>query len=229
MNEQNHPAETLEDIKQMMERSSRFISLSGLSGIAAGTCALLGAGFAYNQLQQTLIQSGDIAFPGSAARPSEQDGINMSGIIQHPLFIIAVCTFAAAFISAFIFTFLRSKKTNTPLWGVTARRLMINVSIPMAVGGIYMLALLKNGAYAYIAPGCLLFYGLALVNASKYTLGEIRYLGYCQLVLGILNLLFIGGGIYFWAVGFGVLHIIYGTVMWWKYERNEAPLTHRGE
>jgi hypothetical protein len=63
------------------------------------------------------------------------------------------------------------------------------------------------------------FYGLALVNASKYTLTDIRYLGITEIILGILNIFFLRRGLYFWALGFGVLHIIYGLVMWWKYER----------
>src|SRR5205085_10501373 len=124
-----------------------------------------------------------------------------------------------AFVLAFIFTYMRSKKTNIPIWGSTARRLMINVMIPMIVGGIYLIKLVENRDYSLIAPGSLIFYGLALLNASKYTLPEIKYLGYGQILLGIINLWFIEAGIYFWALGFGALHIIYGTVMWWRYER----------
>jgi hypothetical protein len=115
---------------------------------------------------------------------------------------------------------LRSKKTNTPIWGKTAQRLLINVMIPMLVGGLFILKLVEAGNYGLIAPGCLIFYGLALVNASKFTLAEIRYLGYAQLILGVINLWFIGKGLYFWAAGYGVLHIVYGIVMCNKYERN---------
>jgi len=83
-----------------------------------------------------------------------------------------------------------------------------------------ILKMLELGYYELIAPCCLIFYGLALVNGSKYTLGEVKYLGYGQVVLGIMNLWLLGYGLYFWAAGFGILHIIYGTLMWWKYERN---------
>jgi hypothetical protein len=132
---------------------------------------------------------------------------------------IAALTFFSAFVLAFVFTYLRSKKTNTAIWGSQARRLMVNVMIPMIAGGIYLFALMQNRTYGLIAPGCLIFYGLALLNASKYTLPEIRYLALGEILLGIINLWFIGSGIYFWALGFGVLHIVYGTLMWWKYER----------
>jgi len=131
-----------------------------------------------------------------------------------------VVTFMAAALSAFIFTYRRSKKTNVPIWGTTARRLLVNVTIPMVAGGIFLLVLIKHGVMGFVAPGCLIFYGLGVLNASKYTLPETKYLGYCEMLLGLINLFFLGEGLYFWATGFGVLHIIYGVLMWWKYERN---------
>jgi hypothetical protein len=205
MTEQNHHLDTLQDIKQMMERSSRFISLSGLSGIAAGICALAGAWFAHGMIMEYTM-------PGGAALQDLSE-------LRSNLLKIAGITFIAAFILAFIFTYLRSKKTNTAIWGTMSKRVMINVTIPMIAGGLYLIALINEGVYGYIAPGCLIFYGLAILNASKYTLTEVRYLAYGLLLLGIINLSFIGYGIYFWALGFGVLHIIYGSIMWWKYER----------
>ena len=57
MNEQQ-PLEELQHIKRMMERSSRFISLSGLSGIAAGICAIAGAWFANDVITQNGGPSG---------------------------------------------------------------------------------------------------------------------------------------------------------------------------
>jgi hypothetical protein len=215
MSEQNHHLDTLQDIKKMMERSSRFISLSGLSGIAAGTCALVGAWVAYGVIDKNRYSVANIR---SMARNTEEN-VSISEWMNNSLVQIAATTFIAAFILAFIFTYLRSKKTNTPIWGAQARRLMINVMIPMLVGGIYLFSVMQNQVYGLIAPGCLIFYGLAVLNASKYTLPETRYLGYSQMLLGIINLWFVGYGLYFWALGFGVLHIIYGTVMWWKYER----------
>jgi hypothetical protein len=213
MNDQNHPLNTLQDIKKMMERSSRFISLSGLSGIAAGVCALAGAWFANNVIKDE-YHADDIA-----TMTNGNESLSLNDWLNNELVRIAATTFIAAFVLSFIFTFWRSKRTNTPVWGAQARRLMINVAIPMVAGGIFLFALMQNKIYGFIAPGCLIFYGLALLNASKYTLYEIRYLSMSEILLGIINLWFIGYGIYFWALGFGVLHIIYGTVMWWKYER----------
>lgn len=216
MGEQQQPLEDLQHIKQMMERSSRFISLSGLSGIAAGICALVGAWFANDVIVRNGGPSGYREF---VARSFEVS--SLQDFMGHSLFQIALYTFFAALFSAFLFTWLRSKKNNVPMWGYTSRRLLINVSVPMIAGGIYLFRQMQFGNYGLIAPGCLIFYGLALVNASKYTLGEVRYLGYCQILLGIINCWFVGYGLYFWAVGFGLLHIIYGCVMWYTYERNK--------
>ncbi len=209
MNEQQQPLDDLQHIKHMMERSSRFISLSGLSGVAAGICALGGAWFASQKINCWVKGDCDLGrLLGSA-----------EGNLINQLFWIATLTFIAAFVFAFFFTWLRSKKNNTPIWGATTMRLFWNTFIPIAVGGAFLIRMMQLGEYQLVPPGCLLFYGLALVNASKYTLSEVRYLGYGQIVLGLFNLWFIGYGLQFWAMGFGVLHIAYGVGMWWKYER----------
>lgn len=209
------PFETLQDIKSMMERSSRFISLSGWSGIAAGTCALAGAWLAVSKMAEYKVshKSGYIESPGTYF---QNDGLNQ---LSRQLLLIAAGVFIAAFITAFLFTYFRSRKAGIQIWGTSARRLMWNTLVPMIVGGIVVLRMLDLKYYLLIAPCCLIFYGLALVNGSKYTLGEVRYLGYLEIILGIFNLWIPGYGLIFWATGFGLLHIIYGTMMWWKYER----------
>ncbi len=217
MNEQQQSLEAIHDIKRMMERSSRFISLSGLSGISAGICALIGSWLAHPYVfgyRNLFINE------AAALRLAAENDYRF--YFQVWLFWIAIGTFAAALISAFIFTYAKSKKQGIPVWSNSSRRLMINVAIPLVVGGIFLFYLLQYGTFGLVAPGCLLFYGLALINASKYTLNEIRYLGYGQIILGIINLNFVGYGLYFWAVGFGVLHIIYGIYMWQKYDRKES-------
>ena len=215
MNENQQSLETLQDIKRMMERSSRFISLSGLSGISAGMCALVGAWLAapYVFGKKDYI----INFKAAVSAPADPA---YSIILNTWLFWIAAGTFFAALLSAFFFTWIKSKKEGIPIWGITAKRLLINVIVPLLAGGIFLFKLLHYGTFGLVAPGCLLFYGLALINASKYTLTEIRYLGYLQIILGIINLWFTGYGLYFWAGGFGILHIAYGAYMWNKYERN---------
>lgn len=213
MNYNREHLDDLHDIKQMMERSSRYISLSGWSGITAGICALIGAFFAHIELKEsyysvsTSTQNDYTYFP-----------FFLRQLFSSGLFHIAITTFMGAFFSAFIFTYFRSRKNNTPVWSATSRRLLLNFFIPIVVGGIFLIKLLENGNYGLIAPGCLIFYGLALINGSKYTLGEVKYLGYGEIFLGIINCWLIDLGLYFWATGFGLLHIIYGILMLRRYE-----------
>ncbi len=205
------PEQTLKEIKHMMERSSRFISLSGLSGIAAGICALIGARFAYRMLDGAPI-------------PEDYSPALRAAVKDNPLTLqllgLAAVTFILAFSTAFFLTWRKAKKDNLPVWDHTSRRLIWNVLLPVLAGGLFILGMLQYGELRFIAPACLVFYGLALINGSKYTLSDIRYLGYMEIILGIINMWFIGYGLLFWTIGFGVLHIIYGTIMWWKYERN---------
>jgi len=205
----------LRDIKQMMERSSRFISLSGLSGISAGICALIGVFFARDAIEKNRSAVSDL---GKSF--SDTDTILHGDFFNSTLIRIAALTFLGALASAFLFTYRRSQRTNTPIWGYTAKRLLINVAIPIVAGGIFLLALINNKVFGFVAPGCLIFYGLGILNASNYTLSETRYLAYGEILLGVINLFFPVQGLYFWAAGFGVLHILYGIFMWWKYERN---------
>jgi len=205
----------LRDIKQMMERSSRFISLSGLSGISAGICALIGVFFARDAIEKNRSAVSDL---GKSF--SDTETILHGDLLNSTLIRIAALTFLGALASAFLFTYRRSQRTNTPIWGYTAKRLLINVAIPIVAGGIFLLALINNKVFGFVAPGCLIFYGLGILNASNYTLSETRYLAYGEILLGVINLFFPVQGLYFWAAGFGVLHILYGIFMWWKYERN---------
>ena len=221
MDTHQHSLHALQDIRRMMDRSSRFVSLSGWSGIAAGICALVGAHYA-NGLIEEAKTSGNTEPVTPPAAYQTIGGVELPSALAQQLMGIAFVTLAAAFILAVLFTWLRSRKTGVPLWGSIARRLAIATLIPMAVGGIFLLQLYKSGAVGLVAPGCLLFYGLALLNASKFTMVEIRYLGYAMLATGLVSLLFPGYGLYFWAFGFGILHIAYGIVMWWRHEKNTA-------
>ena len=209
MKEEQKHIEALHDIKDMMNRSSRFISLSGLSGISAGICAL--AATIYIWPVWLSVRGKLLATDEVQTYPSTD--------VQSLLITTGIVTFLAALLLALLFTWLRSKKTNTSIWGSTAKRLMINTAIPLLAGGFVTFRLLELDLVGLIAPSCLIFYGLALLNGSKYTVSEIRWLGICQIVLGLVNLWFIGYGLIAWAIGFGALHILYGALMWWKYER----------
>jgi hypothetical protein len=204
--------ETLQDIRRMMERSSRFISLSGLSGVSAGIFALTGAYIAQEWLS------------GYHDKYNSKSGYESADfrMLIWKLLLLAGIVLACSLISAFYFTWRKVKKNDVPMWGHTSKKLLINLLIPLAAGGFFVLGLLYHDEWIFVAPACLVFYGLALVNASKYTLSDIRYIGLLEIVLGIVNMFWPVYSLYFWAIGFGMLHIIYGMIMWWKYDKSEG-------
>ena len=194
----------LKDIKDIMERSSRFISLSGMAGISAGIFALIAAYLAY----KTIYINQDYLTYRRAILTSETLTI---------LLLIALITLVFSIGATIFFTTKKARRNKQKLWDRQTRRLLINLSIPLITGGILCLILLFEGYIGLVAPFTLVFYGLALVNASKYTLSEIRSLGLIEILLGLLATHFIGFGLIFWFVGFGILHIIYGIVMQRRY------------
>lgn len=198
--------EDLSHIRSMMERSSRFISLSGLSGVFAGISAIIGAIVTFYLLDNNGINYFD----------TNQKILSNHLIIE--LFGIALLVLFTAFTFGIFFTLRKSKKYNLPIWTNATKNMLLNLAIPLFVGGVFCLALLFHGSFGLIAPATLLFYGLALINAEKFTLSDIKYLGYCELILGCISLFYIGLGFVFWVIGFGFLHIIYGLIMYKKHK-----------
>lgn len=198
--------EDLSHIRSMMERSSRFISLSGLSGVVAGLAAIAGAVYVYFVFQREGIDY----FDGKR---------NVFGpALVNELVIIGIAILVVALLSGYFFTANKSKRKGLKIWDATTRRLLVTFAVPLVTGGFFCLALLYHHLFVFIAPATLLFYGLALVSAERYTLTDIKYLGYCQIILGLISLFFLGWGLLFWTIGFGALHIVYGLIMHKKYK-----------
>jgi hypothetical protein len=198
----------ISEIKNMMNQSSRFISLSGLSGVLAGIYSLIGAWFAYKTIYFDTTTMGNY-----------KNLIISQGAINK-LFIIAATVLFLSIITGIALSVKKAKKTEDKIWNVSSKRLVINFVIPLATGGFFILFLIEKEMLSLVAPLTLLFYGLACVNASKYTLGDVRYLGITMIILGLLSTWFLGYGLLFWALGFGVCHILYGSMMYFKYDRN---------
>ncbi|WP_420320094.1 hypothetical protein [Flagellimonas sp.] len=191
----------ISQIKDLMNRSSRFISLSGLSGILAGVYAITGAIVTY----LFLLPKGDYVVLHSW---------NFRMIIG-----ILIGVAVLSLVTAYLLTSRKARKNNEKVWDETTKRLLINFMVPLVTGGIYILIKLNSQHYGLTGSLMLIFYGLALVNASKYTIGNVRYLGYVEIVLGLICAAFPGYGFWFWIVGFGFLHIIYGSLIYFKEEK----------
>ncbi len=208
MNETEEQLAAILDIRQMMKRSSRFLSLSGLSGVFAGVYALAGALYAYVFITKH-VYNVCRQDPGNCVMKS-------MGILGLDAFIVL----SLSLFTSFILSYRKAKRTGHKIFDQVALKLLINLMIPLFAGGVFCLALLYHGHLWLVAPSMLIFYGLALVNGSKYTLDDIRYLGLIEIALGLICCFYVDYGIVFWAIGFGIMHIIYGLMMWFKYERN---------
>jgi hypothetical protein len=210
MSEEKH-LEALQDIRSMMERSTRFLSLSGLSGVVAGIIALCGAYWGHLVLKSSVPMRGLTIHRW----PTEMEVIDK-------LIVIALLTLVLALAAGFYFTYRKALKNNHKLWDKTSKRLLINLAIPLFVGGFFCLSLIMGNNF-YTVPGAtLLFYGLALINSAKYTLPEVHTLGIFQCILGLIGCFMPVYSVLLWATGFGFMHIIYGSIMYYKYERKTA-------
>ena len=192
----------ISEIKNLMNKSSRFISLSGLSGILAGIYALIGAAIAY-----WLV----ISYSGGKLY------IFHGWVFWTSMFVLFMIALLSA-LTGIILTTRKAKKNGEKIWDNSSKRLLFNFLIPLVAGGLYTLIILDQGRYGQTGALMLIFYGLALVNASKYSIGDIKYLGFAEIVLGLFAAYYPVYGFWLWVVGFGLLHIIYGTWMHFKYD-----------
>ena len=188
-----------------MERSTRFFSLSGWAGILAGVYALVGFYFAY---KIRYLSGSDIYY-------DIYDGKYSTAVKQ--LILIGILVFIFAVSTAMFMSWRTAKKNGDVLWTPGARKMFINMAIPLVTGGILSIVLVLQGLIGIVAPLTLIFYGLSLIIAGNYTYSNIKVLGIAEIILGLIAAANIGYGLFFWALGFGVLHIVYGVFIYVKY------------
>jgi len=186
--------EALSGIRNLMERSSRYLPLSGKAGVAIGVLAVL----------CTLIANAYFSI--------RQDNLKQLVFLFGALFIVCM-------VIEILMAERNAKQKGVPAWDAIAQRFLINLFIPMLVGGIYCFALIQQQLLILVLPATLIFYGLALINSSRYTIEDIRYLGFAELILGLVASFIPEYGLLAWGIGFGLLHVLYGVIIYFKYEK----------
>ena len=209
--EEKEIQDELASIRSLMERSSKFISLSGLSGILAGVYSLIGSGVAYWLMLNNPVTVSNHITPMEAFTNVLALGINF--------LIIAIAVLVMSVITAFILSSQKAKKNGQSIWGKATQILLFNVAIPLVTGGLFIFILLDQGYLSFVVPAMLIFYGLSLVSASNFTFTLVKYLGFCEIAIGLIAACLPRYALLFWAIGFGVLHIVYGSLMYFKYDR----------
>ncbi|MEO8794665.1 MAG: hypothetical protein ABI390_04305 [Daejeonella sp.] len=208
MKEEKDYIRDIAEIRSMMERSSKFLMLSGWSGVMAGIYALAGVFIALYIFH----------FNPDEAVQANRNTEYLSGALLN-IILLALVVLILALGTAIFLSSQKAQKRGEKLWSVTSRRLLMNMAVPLITGGVLILILISKGMIAFIAPLSLIFYGLALYNASKFTYEEIKYLGFIQIILGLISAYFVENGLLVWGFGFGVVHIIYGIYIHFKYEK----------
>jgi hypothetical protein len=202
----------LREIRKMMSKSTRFISLSGLSGVMAGIYAIIGGIIGHGIIQDARRKVYADTIDTLFSTPWENNP-------SLKIIVTAGGVLLAAVMTAFFLTKAKAGRYNESIWNAQSMRLIITFLTPLGIGGLFILALLQYGLLALVAPAMLIFYGLACMMSAPYTLGMVRYLGLTCAILGLINTQFIGYGLYFWVAGFGFAHILYGIIMYYKYDR----------
>jgi hypothetical protein len=210
MNSKSDYFEDIKTIKKIMEESSRFLSLSGLSGVFAGLIALAGGVIAFFLILncQALLKNAYFA------RLSQEE----TCILKLWLITDAALVLILALGVSFYFSYRKAIRQGLKIWTSISRRMLISFIVPLVTGGIFILILSCENQWQLIVPAMLIFYGLSLVNAGKFTYSEVFYLGLIEIFIGLSSAVFPGYGLYFWCLGFGFLHIAYGLIMYRKYE-----------
>ncbi len=204
--------DNLSQIRQIMERSTTFLSLSGLSGVFAGVFAILGAALAY-------WYAGNDVFAGSFLNKKLSND-DYKYFSEHWFFAIdAAIIFICAISSAYYFSLRKSRRLNQKMWSPVSRKLLEALFVPLVTGALFCLILMGAGSYKYVPGITLIFYGLGLVAASSFTLPDVKYLGYSEILIGLITILAPEFGFTTWIIGFGVFHISYGARMFLKYDR----------
>lgn len=201
--EQKDLFKELGQIRSLMEKSSKFVSISGLSGVLIGFYAILATLFGYYLLLKS-------------EGPATQ--LTSYLTITNSFLALAILILVLSLLTGCLMARKKAKKYKQSIWNITSKSLLFAVSIPLLTGGILAFILFSQGYYQWIAGMLLIFYGLALAAGSIYTFKEVKWLGILEICLGLIALWLPDHGLMLWGLGFGVLHIIYGFIVYKKYE-----------
>lgn len=211
--EEKEVRQTLNDIREMMSKSSRFQSVSGWSIIIVGLYAAVASAMA-----AAVIGVGDW-LPGFE-NLHRYANLNTPSRIRTAA-LIAIGLLALSLLTVFVFAIVKSKRHH--LRFALDKRMMqmlLDFFVPLAAGGLLSMALVMQGHYGLTSSIMLLFYGLALINCSHYTYPVLRYLGYAELLIGVVDCFTMSHALLFWFLGFSVMHILFGIVYVLMFERD---------
>jgi len=203
-------SDDIKTIKKIMEESSRFLSLSGLSGLFAGFLAILGGCIA----QFGILRSKSFFFNENLSSLSVPEITSL----KIKLITDALLVLLLALAGSLYFSYRKAHRKGQKIWTPVSRRLLLSLIIPLIAGAFFIMIFYLESQWQLIVPAMLIFYGLALIGAGKFTYSEVFYLGLAELLTGFSAAIFQGSAIFFWILGFGFFNLAYGLIMYRKYE-----------
>ncbi|HEY4539305.1 MAG TPA: hypothetical protein VIG94_04750 [Faecalibacter sp.] len=202
MNEIN-PFEQLEEIKSMMQKTTKFSSINGWSGIWVGIIGLVASYLVYSIILESSFQWHGLA-------PDESRDAKLAFMLI--ITLIVACSGGVYFIAK------KSKRNGESFINSVTKRILIRFLTILGIGGLVCGLLYYHLSFVYVAPSTLLFYGLALLYIERDTIKELKYLAFVEIILGLLAFYFIYNGLLFWTIGFGIVHLFFGVFLVNKYK-----------
>jgi len=199
--ESNQAERTLEVIRMLMERGTRYTHVCGSSGIAAGLITLGGC------------------------------AVLASGRLPYDRVTSFVATFAVVFVASFLanvyFTFRMARQNHEPVWSRTARTVTL-AFLPNFVAAIVLSGVLIREGRLDLLPGLwMLLYGCGELAISFFAPLSILVLGLAFVLAGAVSLLFFRGHeVLMMGLSFGGIHLAYGlAVSLTRAAAPNAPIT----
>jgi len=176
--------EDLRFIRQTMENGNAFTAVPGWGGVGMGVTALAASAIAAGQ---------------------ETAGSWLG--------VWAIEAVLAAAIGAWAIE-RKARRFELPVLSGTGRKVLLGFAPPALAGIIITVALWTAGATELIPGAWLLLYGVAVVAAGTFSVRVVPLMGACFMILGVLTLLVVpGAGNLMLALGFGALHVVFGTII----------------
>lgn len=187
--------ENLRVIRELMERSTRYTTFSGYSGVLAGTASITGCIITW------LLQQGP------------------SGL--YPARVPFLLTWSLVVLFAIGADYLLTKRHAARVGKHILSRLgqqMAFASLPgLGTGALLTLLLVRHHLLNEVYPLWMLCYGIAICAVGLFSQREVKYLGALFLCAGALTLVLIQGqpgwGLPMMALSFGGFHIVWGVLM----------------
>jgi hypothetical protein len=180
--------DNLRYIRETMERSQSFTAVSGVGGVLMGLIAL-GATFLAVRSETTEAW---VTVWMSAA------------VLSLGIALVAMT--------------MKARAAGGSLLVGAGRKFAWNLTPPLLVGGLLTVAMTQMGA-ATLLPGVwLLLYGTGVVTGGAFSVRVVPLMGLAFMLVGAAALFAPAAwGNLFMAGGFGLLHIVFGIVIWRKH------------